>query len=220
MIEYESIPPETCMHCHRGETPHRDWHSTRAEYLKIGVEMTRRVRERADARPGARRLRRADAADAGERSGRRLAGLPGGAGRGVGRRRPRRSGAGAARGHASAPMPWGGRARRGPTAWTPSSGTTCGADRLRDGRDQDARADKFSCRARSTTTATRRWTSTRRRGLALPCLPHRRGRDRYVELSRSVKFPAAVQYLEERLGIRPPERRIHGVQIVRADGRR
>jgi hypothetical protein len=42
----------------------------------------------------------------------------------------------------------------------------------------------------------------------------------YVELSRSVKFPAAVRYLEERLGISPPERQIHGVQIIRADGRR
>lgn len=45
-MEHPYIPPETCMHCYEGQGPHQDWHSIRAEYLKAGAEMTRRVRER------------------------------------------------------------------------------------------------------------------------------------------------------------------------------
>jgi len=43
---------------------------------------------------------------------------------------------------------------------------------------------------------------------------------RYAELARGYSFTEAVAYLEERCGITPPERRINGVQIVRTDGRR
>lgn len=40
------IDPSACAHCLEGQTPHEDWHSTRAEYLRAGADLTRRVRER------------------------------------------------------------------------------------------------------------------------------------------------------------------------------
>lgn len=41
---------------------------------------------------------------------------------------------------------------------------------------------------------------------------------RYAELRYGYSFAEAVAYLEDRCGIKPPERRIDGVQIIRADG--
>jgi hypothetical protein len=41
---------------------------------------------------------------------------------------------------------------------------------------------------------------------------------RYAELRYGMSFTNAVAYLEERAGIKPPERRIDGVTIIRADG--
>lgn len=45
-VAYEYIDPSTCMPCYDGAPVHFDWHPTRAALLKIGAEMTARVRER------------------------------------------------------------------------------------------------------------------------------------------------------------------------------
>jgi hypothetical protein len=46
VIEYPVIDPAQCMPCLDGAPVHFDWHPTRSALLKIGKEMTARVRER------------------------------------------------------------------------------------------------------------------------------------------------------------------------------
>jgi hypothetical protein len=46
VIEYPVIDPAQCMPCFEGAPVHFDWHPTRAKLLEIGKEMTARVRER------------------------------------------------------------------------------------------------------------------------------------------------------------------------------
>jgi len=45
-VAYEYIDPMECMHCFTGQGPHQEWHGTRADYLKIGDELTARARAR------------------------------------------------------------------------------------------------------------------------------------------------------------------------------
>lgn len=45
-VAYEYIDPSWCLHCFTGQGPHQAWHGTRADYLKIGDEVTKRVRQR------------------------------------------------------------------------------------------------------------------------------------------------------------------------------
>jgi hypothetical protein len=47
-MEHPSIPHETCMPCYEGASSHEDWHPTRGELLKLGKELTARVRARED----------------------------------------------------------------------------------------------------------------------------------------------------------------------------
>lgn len=47
-MEHPFIPPETCMPCYEGAAEHHDWHPTRGDLLKIGKELTARIRARED----------------------------------------------------------------------------------------------------------------------------------------------------------------------------
>jgi hypothetical protein len=42
----EAIPLDVCMWCLEGQSPHQDWHPTRADLLSIGEELSRRTKAR------------------------------------------------------------------------------------------------------------------------------------------------------------------------------
>jgi hypothetical protein len=228
MIEYESIPPETCMHCHRGETPHRDWHSTRAEYLKIGVEMTRRVREREawtirqmpdqELVAYGIRMRRLRASATEDNWPELLLGLidewVGGAEKEWGwRKRAARLGADAVIRSGGS---WPERAEA-----VKRSVDLMALIGFENGRIEMHGPTKFSCQCPFHDDRDPSLDVDTMKGVWL-CRACQIGGDaiRYVELREGLMFSAAVVRMEERMGIRPPERRIDGVQIVRADGRR
>jgi hypothetical protein len=208
----QTVPLETCMPCLEGAPVHFGWHPTRAALLKIGHEMTGRVRERERwcvrqmddpelVGYGARMRRllvtaRADDwpdylveqvaawVDEAEREWRW-------------RRRAARLGADAVQRSGAS---WADRVDQVKrlTDLLLLIGAECGEIKTHG-------PVKFSCRcpfhddrypSLDIDTVKAVWL----------CRACTIGGDAitYVELSRSVKFPAAVQYLEERLGIMPP----------------
>lgn len=225
-MEQPSIPHDACMPCLEGAPVHQDWHPTRGELLKIGHEMAERVRERE--RWCMRQMDDSELVGYGVRMRRLLAT------------------AGADEWPdflASLVEEWVSEAER-EWRWRRRA-ANLGADAVvRSGASWADRVDtikrstdlvaligfetgqikqrgptKVSCRCPFHDDRDPSLDIDTAKGVWL-CRPCGIGGDAitYVELTRSVKFPAAVQELEERLGIKPQERQIHGVRIVRADG--
>lgn len=224
----EAIPLSTCMWCLEGQAPHQDWHPTRAELLKIGAEMSARARER-------------DRWAVRQMDDEHLVGY------GVRLRRMRATALADAWPDEIVQLvaEWTADAER-EYRWRQRA-ARLGADAVkRSGRQWADRVDvvkeltdlglliafeAYDARP----IGTRGWISTcpfhadrhpsldidTAKGVWL-CRVCNVGGDaiRYAELRYGLSFVDAVKHLEERLGITPPEREIHGVQIVRVDGRR
>lgn len=224
-MQSPSIPLETCMSCFEGAPVHFDWHPTRAQLLEIGAEMTRRVQERD--RIVVRQMDDTELVGYGVRLRRMLSTAE-------------------ADGWddiliditkewlAEAEKEWRWRERA----------ASLGADAvIRSGASWADRVDRvkaavsvemlvaYECdgipKARGKWTCICPFHSDRHPSLDVDtvkgvwlCRACGVGGDaiRYAELRYSLTFPAAVRHLEVRLGITPPEREIHGVQIVRPDG--
>ena len=227
MIDAPAIPLDACMPCLQGEPVHFDWHPTRADLLKIGEEMSRRARERE--RWCVRQMDDTELVGYGVRMRRLVV-------------------TAVADGWpdflvelvkewlAEAEKEWRWRQRaatlgadavvRLGASWADRVDTVKRATDLMAligfecGRIEMHGPTKFSCQCPFHDDRHPSLDIDTVKGVWF-CQVCGIGGDAitYVELSRSVRFPSAVQYLEERLGITPPERRIHGVQIIRADGR-
>lgn len=223
-----SIPLDTCMTCMEGAAEHQSWHPTRGALLDIGHDMTKRWRERE--RWCVRQMADDELVGYGTRLRRQIAmaahdGIPDflvellkewqedAESEYRWRQKAARLGAGTvARSGAS----WADRVDvvKGQTDLLLLIGFECGEMRTRT-------LTTFSCRCPFHDDRSPSLDIDTAKGVWL-CRACSIGGDAitYVELTRNVKFPAAVTYLEDRLGIKPPERQIRGVQIVRADGSR
>jgi hypothetical protein len=225
-MEAPSIPLDACMPCLEGAPVHFDWHPSRDDLLKIGREMTARVRERE--RWCVRQMEDSELVGYGVRMRRMLA--------------------------TALADSWDDFLVEMVREWVSEAerewrwrrrAATLGADAVRrDGASWADRVDqvkrltdlfrliavecgeikahgpnKLSCRCPFHNDQYPSLDIDTAKGVWL-CRACNIGGDAitYVELSRSVQFPAAVQYLEERLGILPRDRGIRGVQIVRAYG--
>lgn len=212
-MNHPAIPLDACMWCLEGRTPHQEWHPTRRELLKIGKEMTARVRaqeERAVAQMAddelvaygirMRRLAATAAEDGWPDFARELV----------------------AEWVSGAEKEWRWRQRAaslGADTVVRSGGTwTARVERVK--REVDLLAliafetgqikmrspTRFSCRCPFHDDHDPSLDVDTQKGVWL-CRSCTVGGDalRYVELSRGYGFADAVRYLEERLGITPPE---------------
>jgi hypothetical protein len=227
-MEHPSIPLDACMPCYQGAPVHFDWHPTRADLLKIGKEMTARVRERE--RWCVRQMDDQELVGYGARMRRLL----------VTARADEwpdflvemveewvREAEREWRWRTRAARLGGDAVKRSGASWADRVDTV---KRLTDlflligaecGEIKTHGLTKFSCRCPFHNDRSPSLDVDTEKGVWL-CRVCNIGGDAvtYAELSLSLKFTAAVEYLEGRLGITPREREIRGVQIVRADGRR
>lgn len=227
MIDVPSIPHETCMPCLEGAPEHADWHPTRGELLKIGKEMTARVRAREDRAvaqmpddvlvaygANMRRLL-ATATDDGWPDF--LVALVAEWVKGAEKEwRWRRR---AARLGADAVVRSGG-------SWAERTETVKRVVDLfaliggESTKIEMHRLGKYSVCCTFHADRNPSLDIDTEKGVWL-CRACRVGGDaiRYAELRYGLSFTEAVTELERQAGIKPPERRIEGVQIVRVDGR-
>jgi hypothetical protein len=227
-MEYPSIPPDACMPCFEGAPVHFDWHPTRTDLLKIGKEMAARVRERE--RWCVRQMDDVELVGYGVRMRRLLV--------------TARSDEWpdfllemAETWVKEAEQEWRWRTRaarlgadavqRSGASWADRVDTV---KRLADlflligaecGGIKPHGPTRFSCLCPFHGDRSPSLDVDTEKGVWL-CRVCNIGGDAvtYAELSLSLKFTAAVEYLEGRLGLTPREREIRGVRIVRADGRR
>lgn len=225
-MEARPIPLDQCMPCLEGAAEHVGWHPKRGELLKIGKEMTARVREREQSTvrqmPDGElvaygiRMRRLLASSAEDRWPDFLVAL-------------------VAEWVQGAEKEWRWRqraARLGADPVVRSAGTwperiervKRAVDLLaligfESGGIKTRGTTKFSCRCPFHDDRDPSLDVDTAKGVWM-CRACQVGGDaiRYAELRYGLTFTEAIAYLEDRAGIKPPERRIHGVKIVRADG--
>lgn len=224
-MEHPYIPPETCMTCHEGAPVHQDWHPTRADLLAIGKELTARVRAREDRAVST--LPDDELVAYGQRMRRLLVtarddGWPG------------EFVALVEEWVAGAAKEWRWRqraARLGADGVARLAGTWADrVDRLKRGVDLalliglegggiTGRHPKLRCCCTFHLDHDPSLDIDTDKGVWF-CRVCQIGGDaiRYAELRYGLTFAEAVGYLEERCGFLPPERRIDGVAIIRADG--
>jgi hypothetical protein len=224
----ESIPHTQCMPCLEGAAEHHDWHPTRGALLKIGKEMTARVRAREDRTVAQMpddelvaygiRMRRLLAQAADDAWPDFLVALVAEWVQGAEKewRWRRRAASLGADSVVRSGGSWPDRveAVKRQVDLLALIGFETGGMRMH-GRD------KFSCRCPFHDDRDPSLDVDVEKGVWL-CRVCQVGGDaiRYAELKYGYSFVEAVRHLEERAGIRPPEREIHGVQIIRADGGR